>query len=79
MSSFTMTSAGVIRLMARPAGDIGSVAAQDGAEGLEAEPREVVAGVDGGVAESFEEVALARPARPADHDVLVALDPLQGP
>lgn len=46
-----------------PSGVIGSVAAQDGAEGLEAEPREVVAGVDGGVAERFEEVALACPTR----------------
>ena len=59
-------------------GVVGAVAADQGAEGLEGEPGDVVAGVDGGVAERFEEVGLAGPGRAAHDEVLVAVDPLEG-
>jgi len=71
---------GVEDLAEGPAGGVvGPVAADDVAELLEAEPQDVGAVVDRGVAERFEEVALPGARRAADDEVLVVGDPLQGP
>jgi hypothetical protein len=55
------------------------LASDERAEGFEAEPADVAAVVDGGLAERFEEVGLAGARRSADDEVLVAVDPLEGP
>ena len=59
MSSITMTSERMIRLMALAAVSSGAVAAHERAEVLETEPGHLVAGIDGGLAERFKEVRLA--------------------
>jgi hypothetical protein len=54
------------------------VPAHQSAQSLEAEPADVVTGVDGGLAQRFEEVSLARSTRPAHDQVLVTVNPLEG-
>jgi hypothetical protein len=62
------------RNSARPAGSL----ADQGAEVFDAEPGDGAAGVDGQLAEHFAQVRLARAGRPADAEVLVPVDPLEG-
>ncbi len=57
---------------------VGAVAADQGAELLEGEPGDVLAGCNGCLAEGLEHEGLACPRRAADDEVLVAADPLQG-
>lgn len=81
MSSIRIRSARRMRRRARPV--VSSArwrgTTHDLAELFEAEPQDVGAGVDGGVAKRFEEVGLPSARRPADDEVLVVADPLQGP
>jgi len=58
---------------------VDSVPSDEDAKLFKTEPRDVGALVDGGVAECFEEVALAGARWTTDDDVLVAVDPLEGP
>ncbi len=54
---------------------VGVVTPDQGAEVFDAAPRDGAAGVNGVLAEGLAEVTLAGPARPADPQVFVPLDP----
>ena len=59
-------------------GVVGAVAAHEHAEVFEAEPGDSAAGLDGGLAEGFEEHRFAGAGRSAHHQVLGSADPFQG-
>jgi len=57
---------------------ISAVPPDQDTEGFEGEPGDMFAGVDGGLAEGFEQECLAGARWPADHQVLRPPDPFQG-